>query len=416
MNRFLLSLSRWFGWAGALGQQSGKQTSGASGSLVPGTAALSPDGALQLSTVWSCISLIANIIASLPLFVYTRSDKGQRELARDSLLWQILHDSPNSRMTPMEFWVALLLNLLLRGNAYARIERNDAGDAIAIWPMASDQVEPWMLPDGTLVYKYTVGSDVAVLSADSVLHIKGMGNGTTGLDRLDYMRASTNEAANAQGAANSMFANHGKPSGILMIDRVLNKEQRAAIKSNFQEMAEGGTSRLYLLEADTKYQQLNLSPADQQLLETRKFTVEELCRWFGVPPVLVGHSNVTAWGSGIEQLIDGFHKLVVGPMVVNLQQAIAKRVLTPAQRARLSVEFSLDALLRASLKDRMDLYAKAVQNGLKTRNECRQLENDPPVTGGDQLTAQTNLAPLHMLGKIKPTGGGNAAQENVTAQ
>jgi len=414
MNRLITSFLGWFGWSGALGEQSGRQNSGASGSLIPGTQALAPDGALQLSTVWACISLIANIIASLPLFVYTRSDKGQRELARDSLLWQILHDSPNSRMTPMEFWVALLLNLMLRGNAYARIERNDAGEAIAIWPMASDQVDPWLLPDGTLVYKYTVGSDVAVLAADNVLHIKGMGNGTTGLDRLDYMRASTTEAANAQGAASTLFASHGKPSGILMIDKVLNREQRDAVRNNFSAMSEGGTNRLFLLEADTKYQQLTLTPADQQLLETRRFTVEELCRWFGVPPVLVGHSNVTAWGSGIEQLIDGFHKLVIGPLVVNLQQAIAKRVLTPAQRARLSVEFSLDALLRASLKDRMDLYAKAVQNGLKTRNECRQLENDPPVTGGDQLTAQTNLAPLDMLGKIQ--GGGNAAQKDPIAQ
>jgi HK97 family phage portal protein len=414
MNRLITSFLGWFGWSGALGEQSGRQNSGASGSLIPGTQALAPDGALQLSTVWACISLIANIIASLPLFVYTRSDKGQRDLARDSLLWQILHDSPNSRMTPMEFWVALLLNLLLRGNAYARVERNDTGEAIAIWPMASDQVDPWMLPDGTLVYKYTVGSDVAVLSADNVLHIKGMGNGTTGLDRLDYMRASTTEAANAQGAASTLFASHGKPSGILMIDKVLNREQRDAVRNNFSAMSEGGTNRLFLLEADTKYQQLTLTPADQQLLETRRFTVEELCRWFGVPPVLVGHSNVTAWGSGIEQLIDGFHKLVIGPLVVNLQQAIAKRVLTPAQRARLSVEFSLDALLRASLKDRMDLYAKAVQNGLKTRNECRQLENDPPVTGGDQLTAQTNLAPLDMLGKIQ--GGGNAAQKDPIAQ
>jgi HK97 family phage portal protein len=414
MNRLITSFLGWFGWSGALGEQSGRQNSGASGSLIPGTQALAPDGALQLSTVWACISLIANIIASLPLFVYTRSDKGQRELARDSLLWQILHDSPNSRMTPMEFWVALLLNLMLRGNAYARIERNDTGEAIAIWPMASDQVDPWMLPDGTLVYKYTVGSDVAVLAADNVLHIKGMGNGTTGLDRLDYMRASTTEAANAQGAASTLFASHGKPSGILMIDKVLNREQRDAVRNNFSAMSEGGTNRLFLLEADTKYQQLTLTPADQQLLETRRFTVEELCRWFGVPPVLVGHSNVTAWGSGIEQLIDGFHKLVIGPLVVNLQQAIAKRVLTPAQRARLSVEFSLDALLRANLKDRMDLYAKAVQNGLKTRNECRQLENDPPVTGGDQLTAQTNLAPLDMLGKIQ--GGGNAAQKDPIAQ
>ena len=115
--------------------------------------------------------------------------------------------------------------------------------------------------------------------------------------------------------------------------------------------------------------------------------------------MLVGHSNVTAWGSGIEQLIDGFHKLVIGPLVVNLQQAIAKRVLTPAQRVRFTVEFSLDALLRASLKDRMEIYAKAVQKRPKTRNECRQLENDPAIAGGDDLTAQSNLAPLHMLGK-----------------
>ena len=415
MNRLVTSLLGWFGWGGALGEQSGRQVSGASGSLIPGTHALAPDGALQLSTVWACVSLIANIIASLPLFVYTQN-KGKRDLARDALLWQVLHDSPNSRMTPMEFWVAMLLNLLVRGNAYARIDRSASGEAIALWPMPSDQVEPWMLPDGTLVYKYTVGSNVAVLSSENVLHIKGMGNGTTGLDRLDYMRASTAEAANAQGAASTLFANHGKPSGVLMIDKVLNAQQRAAVRQNFIDMAEGGTSRLFLLEADTKYQQLNLTPADQQLLETRRFTVEELCRWFGVPPVLVGHSNVTAWGSGIEQLIDGFHKLVIGPLVVNLQQAIAKRVLTPNQRVRFTVEFSLDALLRASLKDRMEIYAKAVQNGLKTRNECRQLENDPAIAGGDELTAQSNLAPLHMLGKMNQTGGGNAAQENVTAQ
>ena len=268
-------------------------------------------------------------------------------------------------MTPMEFWVALLFNLLLRGNAYARIERNASGEAIALWPMPSDQVEPWLLPDGTLVYKYTVGSNVAVLPRTTCCTLKAWATARPGWIAWITCAPAPTKRPTLRALPMPCLPTTAKPSGILMIDRVLNKEQRSAIKSNFQEMAEGGTSRLYLLEADTKYQQLNLSPADQQLLETRKFTVEELCRWFGVPPVLVGHSNVTAWGSGIEQLIDGFHKLVIGPMVVNLQQAIAKRVLTPAQRARLSVEFSLDALLRASLKDRMDLYAKAVQNGLK---------------------------------------------------
>lgn len=415
MNKYLNSFLGWFGWSGALGEKSGRQERGAAGSLIDGARPLSADGALQLSTVWSCVSLLANVIASLPLFVYANVG-GKRDLARSTLLYQVLHDSPNTRMTPMEFWVAMLLNLLLRGNAYARIERNAAGEAYALWPMPADQVEPWMLDDGALVYRYRINNDLAVLDAASVLHIKGMGNGTTGLDRLDYMRATTSEAVNAQAAASKLFANGGKPQGILMLDRVLKKEQRDAIRANFADMAEGQTNRLVVLEADMKYQAVNLTPADQQLLETRRFTVEELCRWFGVPPVLVGHSNVTTWGSGVAEIIDGFHKLVIGPSVVNLQQAIVKRVLTPAQRVRYTVEFSLDALLRASLKDRMEIYAKAVQNGLKTRNECRALENDPQIEGGDQLTAQTNLAPLHLLGKLNKPGVGHAAQENPVAQ
>lgn len=416
MNKLIGQMVRWFGFGGALSENSGAQTTGPSSSLVRGTTPVSTDGALQLSTVWACVGLLANIVASLPLFVYTRTTSGQRELARGTLLWQLLHDSPNSRMTPMEFWTALMLNLLLRNNAYARIERNASGDPIALWPMPSDQVEVTMLKDGALFYAYRIGAEVWILDASNVLHIKGMGNGTMGLDRLDYMRATTAEAGNAAHAANYVFSNGGKPTGILMIDRVIKPDQREALRRNFSELIEGNSSRLMVLEADMKYQTVSLSPQDQQLLETRRFTVEELCRWYGVPPVLVGHSNVTTWGSGVAEIIDGFHKLIVRPALVNIEQALTKRVLSPAQRARYSVEFSFDALLRASLKDRMEIYAKAVQNGIKTRNECRQLENDPPVKGADELTAQTNLAPLHLLGKITKPGVGNAAQENPVAQ
>lgn len=417
MNNFLSSFLGWFGWGGsALGNRSGKQSGAPNSSLIEGTTALGADGALQISTVWACVWLLANIIASLPLFVYSQSSGGKRELARTTLLYQLLHDSPNSRMTPVEFWVAMLLNLLLRGNAYARIERSVNGEAVALWPMPADQVELRILDDGTAIYLYRVDNNVAALDESSVLHIKEIGNGVVGLSRLDYMRATTTEATNSQLAASKLFANGGKPSGILMVDRVLKPEQRAAIKANFVEMAEGTMARLHVLEADMKYQQVNLTPQDQQLLETRRFTVEEICRWFGVPPVLVAHSNVTAWGTGIEQIIDGFYKFTIRPMVVRIEQSLAKRVMTAAQRARLSVEFSLDALLRASLKDRMEIYAKAAQNGLKTRNECRQLENDPPIDGGDELTAQINLAPLRMLGKLTKPGVGNAGQENAVAQ
>lgn len=414
MNNLLSTFLGWFGWGGAaLGARSGPQSGAPSVALVEGSSSIGPDGALQISTVWACVWLLANTIASLPLFVYANKN-GRRELARDQLLYQILHDSPNSRMTPIEFWVAMLLNLILRGNAYARIERGANGEAFALWPMPADQVEMRVLDDGSTVYLYRIDSNVVVLAESNVLHIKEIGNGTIGLARLDYMRATTTEAVNSQVSASKLFASGGKPTGILMVDSVLKKDQRDAIRANFAGMAEGSTSRLVVLEANMKYQQVNLTPEDQQLLETRQFTVEEICRWFGVPPVLVGHSNVTAWGTGIEQIIDGFYKTVIRPTLVRIEQAVAKRVATPSQRVRLTAEFSLDALLRASLEKRMEIYSKAVQNGIKTRNECRQLENDPPMVGGDDLTAQTNLAPLNMLGKIQ--GASNADQSNAIAQ
>lgn len=408
----------WFGRWGALAERTGKQVPTPSTALVSGTSDIGPDGALQISAVWSCISRRATTIASLPFFAYEQAN-GQKSLARTSRLYALLHNSPNSRMTPFEFWVAMLMNHDLRGNAYARIDRDPrTGEAIAMWPMPADQVQPIVLDDGSMVYEYRIDSDVAVFAADSVLHLKGLGNGTVGLAKLDFMRATTDEAAKAQTSASRMFGNGGKPTGVLMIDKVLGPEQRKSINERFSEMASGSTSRLYVLEANMKYEQLSLSPEDQQLLETRQFTVEEICRWFDVPPVLVYHSNVTTWGSGVEQIISGFHKFTIRPMLVSIEQAVAKRVLTPAQRARLSVEFSFEALLRGDPAARATFYSTALQNGYMTRNEVRQLENLPPDggPGADLLTAQVNLVPLDRLGeRLDPPPAAAAEPKSLTA-
>lgn len=399
--------SRWFGTGGAIAETTGAQNPVPSVALVPDSGNVAPDGALQISAVWACIDRRASTIASLPFFAYTTKD-GKRQLARDSRLYGLLHESPNSRMTPFEFWRAMMLNHDLRGNAYARIERDGRGEAMALWPMPADQVEVEVLSDGSMVYKYQLGGDLAVFSERNVLHLKNLGNGTVGLSKLEFMRSTTDEAAKAQGTASKVFGSGGKPTGVLMIDKVLNKEQRESLKTSFAGMAEGSTSRLFVLEANMKYEQLSMSPEQQQLLETRNFTVSEICRWFDVPPVLVHHNDTTTWGSGIEQIVDGFYKLSIRPMLVSIEQATRKRVMTAAQRSYMSAEFALDALLRGNLKDRMEVYAKAVQNGLKSRNECRQLENDPPIPGGDVLTAQSNLAPLDKLGQTPASGGTGA--------
>lgn len=414
MANLLNTVLGWFGRGGAITEREGMQRADPSAPLTPDTQLVGVDGGLQISTVWSCIERRAGVVASLPFFAYQQNANGHKELARGNRLFQLLHDSPNSRMTPFEFWRAMMMNHDLRGNAYARIDRDAKGEALALWPMPADQVEAYVI-DSAMVYAYRLGNDVAVFPAEDVLHLKNLGNGTVGLNKLDFMRATTDEAAKAQNSASKIFGSGGKPTGLLMIDRVLRPEQRASLMQRFSDMASGSTARLFLLEADMKYQQLSISPEDQQLLETRKFSVEEICRWYDVPPVLAHHSNVTAWGSGIEQIVDGFHKLTVRPMLINIEQAVRKRVMTPGQRATMSIEFSLDALLRGNLKDRLDAYAKAVQNGLKSRNECRQLENDPPVPGADDLTAQSNLVPLHLLGKTT-NGGSNAPAQDPVAQ
>ncbi|MEH6436690.1 phage portal protein [Massilia sp. DD77] len=406
------NIRTWWGGLTSFGETVGAQQRGPGAALVEGTSRVGADAAMQISTVWACIDRRATTLASLPFFVYEQKpgSAGQKQLARMSRLYTILHDSPNSRMTPFEFWRAMVMYHDLRGVAYARIERDDNGEAVALWPMPTDQVEARVLDDGSMVYIYRFANDVAVLSEENVYVLKNLGNGTTSFDKLEFMRAGLDEAAKAQSDASRLFGAAGKPSGVLMIDKVLNKEQKAAVKRNFGEMGEGSTSRLHLLEADMKYQQITLTPEQQQLLATRMFGVEELCRWFDVPPVLVHHSNVTAWGSGIEQLVAGFYTLAMRPLLINIEQGVRKRVMTSRQRVTLVAEFNLDALLRGSLKDRMEIYAKAVQNGIKSRNECRQLENDEPYAGGEIYTAQSNLAPVAMLGdpKLQRAGAANS--------
>lgn len=402
---FSFNFRQWFGRGGAISETQGQQNTEPSQALIPDTALASVDGALQMSAVWACIDLRATTIASLPIFTYEVDSAGEKKLAKSARLYGILHDSPNPRMTPFEFWRAMMMNHDLRGNAYARIDRDSKGEVTALWPMPSDQIEVVVLADGSMVYRYSFGHDIAILAAENVLHLKNLGNGTTGLAKLEFMRSTTDEATKAQAHAAKIFGNGGKPTGVLMIDKVLNPEQRKSILTNFAGMADGNTSRLYLLEANMKYEQLSINPIDQQLLETRKLNIEEICRWFSVPPVMVGHANVTSWGSGISELVQGWHTLSLRPMLVSIEQALRKRVMTSRQRVTMTIEISFDALLRGNPTQRADMYAKALQNGYMTRAEVRQLEGWPAMAGTDVLTAQSNLLPLDKLGTATASGG-----------
>lgn len=381
-----------------MNEQSGEQLGTPAGMVAT---PLPPDGALQISTVYACARLLAGTVSSLPLMVY-QNDKGVRRLYRESRLWSILHDSPNKVMTASDFWQAMIVQWALRGNAYAQIMRDKDGDLVSLWPLSSDQMSVFSdKSDGRLVYQYVRDGKTFLLDAGDVLHIKDIGTGTLGFSKLEFMGSSVRESMETQKYTMQNAANFGRPAGILTVDHILDRKKgQDKSVANALGTFKDGFGRVIVLEADMKFQQVALTPEQSQLLESRRYGVEEICRWFGVPPVLIGASGATTWGSGIAEIVAGFHKFTLNPLLKSIEQAIESRVLQPEERGSLTVEFNLDAFFRGDIKSRYSAYATAVQNGFKTRNEVRQLENDPPIDGGDVLTAQTNLAPLDKLGQV----------------
>ena len=390
----------WFG-GNANSQRTGTQQTQPASIAHEEAPNIGVDGALQVSTVWACVTLLVETISSLPLVTYGNKPGGGREALKGTPLYDLFHDKPNRQQTAMQFWSSMILNLTLRGNAYARIARNATGDVIALLPLTADQVNVIKPEDGSLIYEYSTEKTSLIYKEEDILHIFSMGNGMVGMSPLDYMRASVGLAISAQDHTNKTFRKNARRPGILMSNSVLTPEQRVALKQNFGDITTGASKELYILEAQFKFDPLGMSPADIQLLESRQFAVQDLARWFGVPSVLINdNAESSSLGSSVYEIIQAFYKLRLAPKLTTIEQAIHKRVLTAKQRAEgVTVEFNLDAFLRSSPSDRMEINAKAVQNGLRTRNECRAKDNLQPLDGGDVLTAQSNLLPMDKLGE-----------------
>lgn len=400
----------WFGLgASATSERSGLQSGAPNVPLIGGARPATQDGAFQVSTFFACVRLMTETIASLPMFVF-EVNGGEKKLARLSRLYGLLSQAPNPVMTPFEFLSAMILNLEVRGNAYARLDRDPKTDeVVAMWPMSSDAIQQTIADGGVVEYRYMMAGKTIVLKAKDVWHIRGMGNGRIGMDKLAFMGSTLTEVMSAEALATKTFANGGKPTGVLTIDHIIeNKEVRERFKQSFSGLTAGNESRIELLEANMKFQQLSMDFVSMQLLEGRKYSGEEICRWQGIPPILVHHSDgTTTWGAGIEQIIEAWHKLSLRPKLVAIEQSFAAQVMTNAQRSALKVEFELDALLRGSAEQRINLLTKAIAGGVMKPSEARQLQNLPFVDGSDVLLGPVNLAPMNMLGRInQPTKPG----------
>nr|WP_153413544.1 phage portal protein [Sinorhizobium medicae] len=366
--------------------------------------AITDQNVLAISAVWACVNLLAGTIASLPLMVYRTNSRGERTLARDHPLFRILHDSPNYDQTATDFWEFSSASIELWGNSYAAIERNGGGRVAALTPLRPDSVSVRRLENGNLEYRWIMDGETHVGSDRAILHIRGFGGDPLGgMSTLHFGRHAFGLARAIDRAAAGTFSNGMIAQTALTFERWLTDEQRNLAETKLSEKYIGAknSGRPIILEGGTKIDVLSIKPEDAQMLESRGFSVEEVCRFFGVPPFMVGHTQkVTSFGSGLEQQVLGFQKFTLRRRLKRIEQALEKQLLTPAERAAgLTIEFNLEGLLRGDSTARAAFYQSALANGWMTINEVREKENLPRVEGGDVPRMQMQNVPITEAGK-----------------
>ena len=355
---------------------------------------------LALSTAWACVNLVAGTIATLPVMVY-RPAAGGRVVASDHWLYRILHDDPNADQTSVDFWEYTCAALELRGNAYAEKIRGSGGQVIGLDPIAPGIVSCRRRDDGDLEYRWTWNGVSRRETSANVLHIRGFGGDplggispiTAGAETFGHARALNRTSG-------SVFRNAMMPSGVYQTSAKLNGDQTQQIEQLLAKKYQGAANagRPLVIGHDLKWQQLTMSPEDMEMLESRGFSVEEVCRMWGVPPHMIGHTaGNTQLGSSISEQTRGFVMFTLRRRLKRIEAALRKQLLTPRDIVEgIIIEINLDGLLRGAPAERSAFYNAGLQNGWFTINEVRALENLPPVEGGDVPRMQMQNMPITM--------------------
>jgi HK97 family phage portal protein len=365
--------------------------------------------AMQMTAVYSCVRILSEAVASLPLHVYKYNSDGGKEKAVKHPLYFLLHDEPNPEMTSFVFRETLMTHLLLWGNAYAQIIRNGKGEIIALYPLMPNRMTVDRDEKGQLYYQYNTSKDDAPtmkgsmvnLKPSDVLHIPGLGfDGLVGYSPIAMAKNAIGMAIACEEYGAKFFANGATPGGILEHPGTVKDPQR--VRESWTS-AFGGSSnanKVAVLEEGMKYTPISISPEQAQFLETRKFQINEIARIFRVPPHMVGDLEKSSF-SNIEQQSLEFVKYTLDLWVARWEQAIVRSLFSTDEKTQYFVKFNVDGLLRGDYQSRMNGYAIGRQNGWMSANDIRELENldrIPEEEGGDLYLINGNMTKLKDAG------------------
>lgn len=365
------------------------------------------ENALSATAVHAGVQIISSALAMLPLKVYERTGERTKALARQMILYRLLHDEPNPEQTSFEFREMQMGFLLLWGNCYAQKMYNGRGEVVELWPLTPWRVTPERTAADTLVYRVTLpDGGETTLPADDVLHIRGFtSNGLLGDNLVQRFRDSIGLSLAAEKYGGAFFGNGANAGGFLSHPQKLGPEARKNLRESFGR-ENGGISnahRVGILEEGMTWIQRTVNPEDAQALETRKFQVTEVARILNLPPHLLKDLERATF-TNIEHQGQEFVTYTMQPWLTRWEQRLNKSLLLPSQRSRFFTKFEVEGLLRGDSAARSAFYTSMFGIGAYSVNDIREKEDDEPVEGGDQRFVPLNMVPLDRAAELAEAG------------
>lgn len=358
--------------------------------------AVTEDTAMTYSAVYAAVRLLSWTTAMLPLLTYRRRPNGGKDRATDLALYNLLKEESNPEMTAFDFRSTIMSHAVGRGNGYAEIEWSNAGQPLALWPLNPAKMEPTRTK-GDLRYLYTLpDGSVANLPAWRVHHIRGLGNnGISGFSPIRLAMQAIGLGLGTEEYGSRLFSNGAKPGGIVKHPGKLSDTAYDRLKKSWNAEQQGlsNAHRTRILEEGMSFENIGVDPEEAQFLETRKFQVTEIARWFNVPPHMIADLEQATF-SNIEEMAIGFVQYSLDPWLVNVEQALQRDLLTPTEKKSIFIEHMRDALLRGRIIDRYQAYQTAIGAGIMSPNEARERENLNPYDGGDIFLQPLNMAQI----------------------
>ena len=348
-----------------------------------GVSTVSTDSAMRLSAVFACLRLLSEAVSTLPLDTYQRSDGTRIDFPRPGYL---TFDPPQGNR--IDYLSQTMLSLLTDGNAFIATPRDRLGVPVDLVVIDPVKVEVKRLDNGNIAHD--IGGER--FGPDEVMHIKGMSlpGSLRGVSPIAYARETIGLGLAAQRFGTSFFENGALPGAVIEAPDGMTQAaaERFSATWNARHQGVGSANRVGVLTGGATLNKVSVSPDDAQFLETRAFQVPDVARIFGVPPHLIADaSNSTSWGSGLQEQNLAFGQFSLRPWIDRIEESHTRLLATHGLRD-VFVKLNLDALLRASLKDRYEAAAIGIRSKFLLPNEVRALEDMPPVDGGDVFPAQ----------------------------